>query len=99
MRRGGKAAGFLLAGAVITLAAEAGAQVTEKETVRYSYDALGRLVGTATETTSTVNAGLKTQICYDPAGNRSRYAVAGVSGPAPPPPPCPPPPPPPPGPP
>lgn len=99
MHRGAKAAGFLLAGSVIAFAIEAGAQVPppEKESTRYSYDALGRLVATTTDADSSVNAGLATQICYDPAGNRSRYAVAGSAGPAPPPPACPVPPPPPPG--
>lgn len=45
------------------------------ETVTYTYDALGRLV------TSTVSGGptdgTNTAIQYDPAGNRSNYAVTG----------------------
>jgi YD repeat-containing protein len=89
------AAKYLLATSAFAVAA--GAHATENETVTYTYDALGRLVATTTAPTSTVNPGLATQICYDPAGNRARYAVSGAAGPAPPPPACPAPPPPPPG--
>lgn len=72
---------LLLAASAIALAsvAEAG------ETITYSYDALGRL--TATSSSGTVNNGVSTAVGYDPAGNRSSYAVAGGSGPAAPPPP------------
>ena len=81
MRSRGHLAGLALATASVALAsavAEAG------ETVAYSYDALGRL--TATSTSGTVNNGLSTGISYDPAGNRSSYAVTGAAGspPAPP---------------
>ncbi|HMJ92525.1 MAG TPA: Ig-like domain-containing protein [Allosphingosinicella sp.] len=62
------------------------------ETTSYKYDALGRLVEQSS--TGTINNGQKTQLCYDPAGNRSTYTVAGVGAPAPPPPACPAPPPP-----
>ncbi len=92
MQRGRRRAGLLIATSTIAFAspAEAG------ETVTYTYDALGRL--TATSTTGTVNNGVATSIAYDPAGNRSSYAVAGAAGGTPPPvtPPPPPPPPPPP---
>jgi hypothetical protein len=73
------------------------------ETTTYSYDALGRLVSAASS--GSVNNGQATSIAYDPAGNRSTYAVTGVGTPPgpppppPPPPPSPPPPPPPPSPP
>jgi hypothetical protein len=49
------------------------------ETVTYSYDALGRL--TATSSSGTVNNGATSSIGYDPAGNRSVFAMS-VSGPA-----------------
>lgn len=73
----GHRAGRLLAASVIAMAgaAEAG------ETVTYSYDALGRL--TATSSSGTVNNGVATGIGYDPAGNRSSYAVSGAAGPPP----------------
>lgn len=93
--RGG--ARFLLATSAVAFAAAAQAS----ETTTYSYDALGRLVSSASS--GTVNNGLSTTISYDPAGNRSCYGVTGAatgsgsacSGPPPPPPPSPPPPPPP----
>jgi hypothetical protein len=86
MRKGRGRAGLLLATSAVALAsaAEGG------ETITYRYDALGRL--TATSTSGTVNNGVSTAVGYDPAGNRSSYAVAGGSGPPPPapPPPAPP---------
>jgi YD repeat-containing protein len=85
-----KAAGFLLAASSAALASA----VHASETTTYKYDALGRLVDQSS--TGTVNNGVKTQVCYDKAGNRITYGVVGVGTPAPPPPPCPPPPPPPP---
>jgi YD repeat-containing protein len=57
------------------------------EVVKYKYDALGRLVEESTA--GTVNDGVKTQVCYDRAGNRSSYAVTGVGGTTPPLPACP----------
>jgi len=90
--RGG--ARFLLATSAVAFAAAAQAS----ETTTYSYDALGRLVSSASS--GTVNNGLSTTLSYDPAGNRSCYGVTGAptgSGsacgtPPPPPPPSPPPP-------
>jgi YD repeat-containing protein len=79
---------FLLTASALALATAARAG----ETITYKYDALGRLVEQSS--TGTVNNGAKAQVCYDKAGNRRSYAVAGVAAPAPPPPPCPPPPPP-----
>jgi YD repeat-containing protein len=75
MRTGG--ARFFLATslAALTASAEAG------ETVTYSYDALGRLTGTASS--GTVNNGVETGIAYDPAGNRAAYNVTGASAPPP----------------
>jgi hypothetical protein len=88
MQPRGVRAGFALASSVVAIAAADAA-----ETVTYSYDALGRL--TATSTTGTANAGVATSIGYDPAGNRSSFAVSGGAGPPAPPPPPPPGPPPP----
>jgi hypothetical protein len=78
---------YLLATSAFALAAEAQAG----ETTAYSYDPLGRLV--ATSSTGTVNNGVATSVAYDPAGNRSSYAVTGAGGGSPPPvpPPAPPP--------
>jgi hypothetical protein len=101
MRHPGRRAGLLLAASVTAIAGAAEAS----ETVTYTYDALGRL--TATTSSGNVNNGVATSLGYDPAGNRSSYAVTGVGGappppsppppsPPPPPPPSPPPPPPPP---
>ncbi|HWT31293.1 MAG TPA: RHS repeat domain-containing protein [Propylenella sp.] len=47
------------------------------ETATYSYDALGRL--TAVTTSGGPNAGLAVSTGYDPAGNRSSYAVSGAT--------------------
>lgn len=58
------------------------------ETITYTYDALGRL--TAAVSSGAVNNGLSTGIAYDPAGNRTSYAVTGASGGGSPPPPPPP---------
>ncbi|MBU0832083.1 MAG: hypothetical protein KKH33_06835, partial [Alphaproteobacteria bacterium] len=49
------------------------------DTIIYSYDALGRLVGTAN--TGGVNAGVTTSTSYDAAGNRTNQTVVGA-GPA-----------------
>lgn len=68
------------------------------ETQVFTYDSLGRL--TAVSASGSVNNGQKHSICYDPAGNRTKYksdAAGGSavcpSGPVLPPPPPPPPPP------
>lgn len=86
---------YLLGAAAGALAAAGSAQASE--TVRYTYDALGRLV--AVKSTGGPNEGVNVGTCYDRAGNRSTYTV-GTGGtpppPCPPPPPSPPPPPPPP---
>ena len=42
-----------------------------EETQAYTYDALQRLI--AVRYSGTINAGQAHSICYDPAGNRSRY--------------------------
>lgn len=55
------------------------------ETRTYTYDALGRLM--ATNSTGTVNNGIANSIAYDPAGNRTNYAITGAAGGGPPPPP------------
>lgn len=59
------------------------------ETTTYTYDALGRLV--TASSIGTVSNGVSATIGYDPAGNRSSYAVTGAGGAPPPPPPPPPP--------
>jgi hypothetical protein len=87
------AARFFLASSTCALATGALAS----ETTTYTYDALGRLISSASS--GTVNNGLATTIAYDPAGNRACYGVTGAatgsgggncSAPPPPPPPPPP---------
>jgi hypothetical protein len=63
---------WLLAGAALTVPAAAAAA----ETVTYSYDALGRLVGVSTS--SDPNDGMSVSTGYDPAGNRASYGVSGA---------------------
>lgn len=55
------------------------AAASNAETITYSYDALGRLK--ASTVSGGTNAGTKTAICYDAAGNRVHYVTA-TSGPA-----------------
>jgi hypothetical protein len=89
MRNRGSGAILLAAASALAGASAASAS----EAVTYTYDALGRL--TAVSSSGTVNNGVATSLGYDPAGNRSSYAVTGAGGaPPPPPPPAPPPPPP-----
>ncbi|HEX8526166.1 Ig-like domain-containing protein [Allosphingosinicella sp.] len=83
-------AAYLLSAAAGALALAGESRASE--TVTYSYDALGRLVGVSTS--GGPNNGLTVGTGYDPAGNRSTYSVSGAAGP--PAPPLPPPPPPPP---
>lgn len=45
------------------------------ETVTYSYDALGRLVGSSVS--GGPSSGVNTTIAYDPADNRTNYQVTG----------------------
>ncbi|KMZ13531.1 hypothetical protein BHUM_01444 [Candidatus Burkholderia humilis] len=47
------------------------------ETITYSYDGLGRLV--AASHSGSVNNGVASSITYDPADNRTSYAVTGVA--------------------
>jgi Calx-beta domain len=49
------------------------------ETVTYTYDALGRLKTSVT--TGTVNNGVSTSVDYDAAGNRTIFAINGVTTP------------------
>lgn len=51
-------------------------------TTTFEYDALGRLIGTATA--GGTNDGLNTDYEYDPAGNRQRVVVTGSSNDEPP---------------
>ena len=45
-----------------------------QETTTYTYDSLGRLTGSSTS--GTVNNGMQTSTGFDPAGNRTNYAVS-----------------------
>lgn len=49
-----------------------------QESITYTYDALGRLIGAAHS--GAANNGVNTVYCYDRAGNRTRVGVGGVSG-------------------
>lgn len=63
---------------VIALGAFAVASsASASETVTYSYDALGRLVGSVTA--GGANSGISTGTSFDPAGNRTSYTVSGAS--------------------
>lgn len=68
--------GFLRYGAILALGWPGAVLATE--TTTYTYDALGRLV--ESNTSGTVNNGLKTQATLDAAGNRQNYTVTGASG-------------------
>jgi hypothetical protein len=48
------------------------------ETISYTYDALGRLVGAST-TSGNGGQPVSVSITFDPAGNRSSYSVSGTS--------------------
>lgn len=48
-----------------------------QETTTYTYDALGRL--TATNISGSANGGVQTSTGFDPAGNRTSYAVSGAA--------------------
>lgn len=52
-----------------------GGSAHASETVRYTYDVLGRL--TATATVGGPNSGTNVAAGFDPAGNRTGYAVSG----------------------
>ena len=60
------------------LAAAAIPAPAASETVTYSYDALGRLVGVSTS--GGPNDGVGVGTTYDPAGNRCTYTVGGAGG-------------------
>jgi hypothetical protein len=80
--KGGWGALFVAAWAIATPGAS-------QETITYTYDSLGRLVGSSKS--GGPNDGVSTSIQYDAADNRMNYSVTGVRG-APPTPPTPPPP-------
>lgn len=50
------------------------------ETIVYTYDALGRLV--VAQRSGSINNGQVATLCYDPAGNRTRYVSSGAGSPA-----------------
>jgi hypothetical protein len=64
----------------VAIAAVLCASAQASETISYTYDALGRL--TTEAHAGTVNSGIQNTIGYDPAGNRSSYAVTGGIVPA-----------------
>ena len=70
---------------VVSWIAAAATPALAAETVTFTYDALGRLVASASS--GSVNNGVQGSLSYDPAGNRSSYAVSGAAGGGPPPPP------------
>ena len=70
-------AALLLSSVSVPLFAGRAAEVTA-----YSYDALGRLVGTVVS--GSINAGLQTGTTFDAAGNRTSYSVSGAAAPIPP---------------
>lgn len=72
--RGARLAVMLLGTAAVAISGSASAD----ETIVYTYDELGRLVKSVR--TGTVNDGIVTDMDYDPAGNRTDYAVAGAAG-------------------
>lgn len=62
---------------VLALVAILGAQPSlAAETVKYTYDALGRLV--KVEHVGGSNDGMQQTTAFDPAGNRSNHTVTGV---------------------
>ncbi|WP_156025006.1 hypothetical protein [Sphingomonas phyllosphaerae] len=63
---------IVLGCALLIVPAIAGAQ----STTTYTYDALGRLVGSATDRGPGAST---TTIEYDPAGNRKTYKVSGAA--------------------
>lgn len=66
-------AGVAVAALAVSSIARAGENIT------YTYDELGRLV--AISTTGTVNDGQSVAVTFDPAGNRTNYAVSGAGAP------------------
>ena len=69
---GGKDRRSLAAGLAVL-----GAGLRASETTVYTYDALGRMIGSST--TGSVNDGLQVGTAYDAAGNRTQYTVQGAS--------------------
>lgn len=59
----------------ITMGIFLSSAASAQETTTYSYDALGRLV--TSQISGGANNGTQTDIGYDPAGNRTTYAVGG----------------------
>ncbi|MGH6615198.1 hypothetical protein [Sphingomonas sp.] len=69
----------LLAGVACLALVGGAAGALAQETTTYSYDDLGRLTGSVLS--GGPNANRQTGTCFDPAGNRVRYAVT-TSAPA-----------------
>ena len=68
-----------MAGTAVAALAGASTSAHAQEATTYSYDVLGRLV--ASTTSGGPNSGIVTGTCFDPAGNRTQYVVAGAGAP------------------
>ena len=68
-----------IAGTAVAALAGASTSAHAQEATTYSYDVLGRLV--ASTTSGGPNNGIATGTCFDPAGNRTQYVVAGAGAP------------------
>lgn len=61
---------------LVVAALLAATSLSAAETVKYTYDALGRLV--KVEHVGGSNDGMQQTTAFDPAGNRSNHTVTGV---------------------
>lgn len=68
-----------MAGTAVAALAGASISAHAQEATTYSYDVLGRLV--ASTTSGGPNNGIVTGTCFDAAGNRTQYVVAGAGAP------------------
>ena len=68
--------GNRIALAAVALAGIAATAAVAGETIRYKYDARGRLV--RTERTGTVNNGVNTSYAHDKANNRTNRTTTGA---------------------
>jgi len=69
---------LLLGVVTVVLTAGVSCITSAAETRTFAYDALGRLM--ATSSSGSVNNGIANTIAYDPAGNRTSYAITGAAG-------------------
>ena len=75
----GMRGGILAATACLALISS---PVRAGETITYTYDELGRLIGVSSS--GSVNNDQSVAVAFDAAGNRTNYAVSGSSSSAPP---------------